>query len=360
MIIYRLCSALPLQNRVVCISRQSDTIPVDFKLIAKEIEHTHPDFEVVILAKAIDNKLLYCFHIFKQIYYIATSRAIILDSYCIAVSLLDHHIKAPVVQMWHAMGNMKKFGYTALGEEEGSSFSTAQAFKMHHGYTTVLISSKSFIKDFAAGFNVDPSVIVEAPLPRADLLINPEYVKKERELLLSRFPQLQKKKNIVYCPTFRKNPAPNQLAAMKQLIDAIDFEKYNFIYKAHPVSSQRFEDERVLKDYGNYDMLYIADYVISDYSTVIYEAGLLDVPVYLYAYDWNTYQEKRSLNINIQEDVPTLFTNNAKEIMEAIESDNFNHQKYQQFIRNNISIPKDTSCTAHVVSLVFALINKRK
>lgn len=44
----------------------------------------------------------------------ATSRAIILDSYCIAVSLLGERIKAPVVQIWHALGNMKKFGYAAL------------------------------------------------------------------------------------------------------------------------------------------------------------------------------------------------------------------------------------------------------
>lgn len=301
--------------------------------------------------------MLYCFHILKQVFYLATSKAVLLDSYCIAVSLLDRHIKAPVIQMWHAMGNMKKFGYTALGEKEGRSFSTAHAFKMHHGYDAVLISSKSFVDDFAAGFNVDPSIIFEAPLPRTDLLINSEYIKKQRKLILSKFPQLKEKKNIVYCPTFRKNPAPNQAIAMKQLIDAIDFKKYNFIYKAHPVSSQRFEDNRILQDYGNYDMLYIADYVISDYSTVIYEAGLLDIPVFLYAYDWETYKEKRSLNIDIEKDVPTLFTNDPKRIMQAIEVGNFDHKKYQQFIHDNIQIPEKTSCTKKIVDIIFRLIN---
>lgn len=301
--------------------------------------------------------MLYCLHILKQVFYLATSKAVLLDSYCIAVSLLDRHIKAPVIQMWHAMGNMKKFGYTALGEKEGRSFSTAHAFKMHHGYDAVLISSKSFVDDFAAGFNVDPSIVFEAPLPRTDLLINSEYIKKQRKLILSKFPQLKEKKNIVYCPTFRKNPAPNQTIAMKQLIDALDFKKYNFIYKAHPVSSQRFEDNRVLQDYGNYDMLYIADYVISDYSTVIYEAGLLDIPVFLYAYDWETYKEKRSLNIDIEKDVPTLFTNDPKKIMQAIEVGNFDHKKYQQFIHNNIQIPEKTSCTKKIVDIIFRLIN---
>ena len=261
--------------------------------------------------------------------------------------------------MWHAMGNMKKFGYTALGEGEGSSFSTAHAFKMHHGYDVVLISSKSFLDDFAAGFNVDPSIVLEAPLPRADLLIDSKYIKHQRELILEKFPLLKKKKNIVYCPTFRKAPAPNEAEAMEQLINTVNFEKFNFIYKAHPVSTQRFKDKRVLQDYGNYDMLYIADYVISDYSTVIYEAGLLDVPVYLYAYDWGTYQEKRSLNIDIENDVPTLFSNNPKKIMSAIETNNFDHEKYQQFIRYNIRIPENTSCTKKVVDIIFSSINNQ-
>lgn len=295
----------------------------------------------------------------KQVFYLATSKAVLLDSYCIAVSLLDRRIKAPVIQMWHAMGNMKKFGYTALGEGEGSSFSTAHAFKMHHGYDAVLISSKSFLNDFAAGFNVDPSIVLEAPLPRADLLIDSEYVKQRRELILKKFPSLKKKKNIVYCPTFRKAPAPNEAKAMEQLINAVNFEKFNFIYKAHPVSTQRFEDKRVLQDCGNYDMLYIADYVISDYSTVIYEAGLLNVPVYLYAYDWDTYQEKRSLNIDIEKDVPTLFTNDPKKIMKAIETDDFNHKKYQQFIHNNVRIPENASCTKRIVGIIFSLISNQ-
>lgn len=319
----------------------------------------HPDYEVVILAKALENKILYCFHALKQLYYLATSKAVVLDSYCIVVSLLGKHIKAPVVQMWHAMGNMKKFGYTALGEAEGSSYSTAQAFKMHRGYDTVLISSKSFIEDFAAGFNVDPSIIVEAPLPRTDLLIDPKYKEKERKAILQKYPHLQEKKNIVYCPTFRKSAAQNEQTAMKQLIDSVDFQRYNFIYKAHPVSAQKFEDPRVFQNYGDLDMLYIADYVISDYSTVIYEAGLLDIPVFLYAYDWDTYHEKRSLNIDIENDIPTLFTNNPKEILHAIETDSFDHVEYQQFIRDNIHIPQGSSCTKKIVDIILGLIQKK-
>ena len=67
----------------------------------------------------------------------------------------------------------------------------------------------------------------------------------------------------------------------------------------------------------------MADVIISDYSTVIYEAGLLGIPVYLYAYDWDTYREKRGLTIDFENDVPALFTGDPEAIMKAIEDKDF-------------------------------------
>ena len=354
--LYKLFSLFPTRNRIACLSRQSNQAPIDFLLLKTELERINSPFKAIILAKTLDNKILYCLHIIKQVYYIATSKAVVLDSYCIPVSLLDQNIKAPVVQMWHAMGNMKKFGYTAIGTEEGRSKSEAALFKMHRGYDAVLISSKNFIADYAAGFGVDPSIILEAPLPKTDLLIDPDYRKAKCEEIYSEFPDLRLKKNICYCPTFRRNASKNESLAMANLLNAINFEKYNFIHKPHPISTQKFNDPRVLEDYGAFDMLYIADYIISDYSTVIYEAGLLDIPIYLYGYDWNEYRQKRSLNINIEHDIPALFTNDPETIIQAIESNAFDHQAYQHFMRENITIPSGKTCTQQVLDIIFSMI----
>lgn len=356
LLIYKVLSLFPTHNRIVCLSRQSNQDPIDFLLLQNELEHINSPFEVKILAKTLENKLVYSAHILKQIYYIATSKIVVLDSYCIVISLLGEKIAAPVIQMWHAMGNMKKFGYTAIGEKEGRSKKEAALFKMHQGYDAVLISSKQFINDYSAGFRVDPSIIVEAPLPKTDLLIDPNYKKTKREEIFSQFPNLRSKKNIVYCPTFRKTASKNESQAMKDLLNAVDFEHFNFIYKSHPISTQTFNDPRVLENYGNYDMLYIADYVISDYSTVIYEAGLLDIPVYLYGYDWQEYKQKRSLNIDIEHDVPTLFTNDPEKISHAIENDIFDHQAYQQFIKENIALPTSMTCTQQVIKIIFSML----
>ena len=359
--LYSIARVLPgKREQFVCISRQSNTAPTDFRLISEFMSSHHPEYRVVILAKELHNPVPYAFHMLRQVCTIARSQAAILDSYCIAVSLLNKRIKAPVIQMWHAMGNMKKFGYTSIGGGEGRSLELAQTMHMHEGYDSVLISSMSFIDDYVAGFKITPEIVYEAPLPRTDLLIDPANRAAQRGRILERFPELAERRNIVYCPTFRRTPAPNEKEAMRALVDAVDFDRYNLIYKPHPVSTQRIEDERVLQDYPkDLDMLYVADYVISDYSTVIYEAGLLDVPVYLYAYDWDTYSGRRGLNIDIEHDVPTLFTASAEEILQAIEHDEFDHEVYQAFTRDNIAIHPSTTCTERIINHVLEMIGER-
>lgn len=359
---YHVCGILPHHpNKIVCLSRQSNEEPVDFKLVRVHLEGNSPFYRVVVLAKTLDNPLGYCFHILRQVYHLATSKAVLLDSYCIPVSLLGATVKAPVIQMWHAMGNMKRFGYTSMGEGEGRSEETARLLHMHEGYDSILISSMSFADDFAAGFGVSTALMYEAPLPKADLFLDHMVRDHQRQLFAEAFPQAHGKKNIVYCPTFRREAAPNEREAMQTLLDAIDFDRYNLIYKKHPVSTQSFDDERVISKFPDgFEPLYVADYVISDYSTVIYEAGLLEVPVYLYAYDWDSYTQKRGLNIDIEHDVPTLFTDDISKIMAAIEADEFDHEAYAAFIARNIALPKNQTCTERVVDHVLDMIEKNR
>ena len=153
LLIYRFFRAFPRKRRIVCLSRESDRPTTDFRLIRHYVRQTHPDYSVVILAKKLHNPVRYGFHMIRQLYFIATSQAVLLDTYAIVVSLLAGYIDVPVIQMWHALGNMKRFGYTALGSKEGRKFSTASLLNMHRGYTSVLISSKSFISDYARGFH---------------------------------------------------------------------------------------------------------------------------------------------------------------------------------------------------------------
>ncbi|MCI9262900.1 CDP-glycerol glycerophosphotransferase family protein [uncultured Adlercreutzia sp.] len=359
---YHFCRLFPVQNRIVCISRQSDEAPLDFQLIANYCCARTPPITAILLPKQLRSPVTYLPEMLRQVYYIATSKAVVLDSYCIVVSLLGSSIEAPVVQIWHALGNMKKAGYTALSDssEEGRDPRLANLLHMHEGYNAIAISSLSFSRDFAAVFNADPSIIFEAPLPRADLLTSADGRSRARKMFFDNHPDLKGKQVIVYCPTFRRSPSPDANRAIKALVGEIDYSRYALIYKPHPVDTLTIEDSRltVLVNHDP-DPLFVADYVVSDYSTVIYEAGLLNIPVFLYAYDWDSYREKRGLNIDLEHDVPTLFTQDPRLIVEAIENNDFDANAYKAFTQRNVALPAQGTCTEHLCEHILALAENR-
>ena len=343
---------LPVRNKITMISRQSDTPSIDMKLLQKAIQDRRPDYQVVILAKQLHNPVIYLIQIFRQMYHIATSRAVILDSYCIPISVLHHRKGLIVIQMWHSIGSMKKFGYVMLGKEEGSDPKLASLMCMHRNYTYVLISSFSYLKDYIEGFRISEDKVLQIPLPRADLLTDKAYLTARRKEIIKKAPWIDKKKNILYCPTFRKTPSPEDEKKIQELIHAIDFKHYNLIYKPHSVSTLKIKDMRVITtEMDNIDALSIADYMVTDYSSIMYEAGLAGVPVYMYTYDWDQYKTKRAFNLDLERDVPALFTADAEEIFRAIQEDRFDRKAFEAFTMKNCVIP-EPSCIEQILRLM--------
>lgn len=360
-ILYAPMKLLPTQKKVTFLSRQGDQPSIDFQILEQKIKEEYPDYQTVMLTKLLKNPIIYCFYILKQMYHIATSKVVILDSYCIPVSILTHKSTLQVIQIWHAIGSMKHFGYDMIDKEEGNSEKIAEIMCMHKNYTDILISSKSFIKDFLTGFRADPSIIKEIPLPKADYLTSRQYKAKKQKELYNKYPILQEKKNILYCPTFRKKIDQNASDKIKALINCINFEKYNFIYCPHPLSELSIDNPQVIiPKEKTFDLLFVSDYVISDYSSVIYEAGLLQIPVYLYAYDWESYNQKRTFNIDLEHDVPTLFTDDPNKIITAIENNDFRKEEFQAFILDNVKMPEGSCCDEILKLIKFETIKKEK
>ena len=350
-LIYLPMKALPVGKKVVMISRQSDTPSIDMKLLREKILEKHPDYEVVILAKMLKNPVIYVFHILIQMYHIATSQTVILDSYCIPVSVLDHRESLTVIQMWHSMGSMKKFGYAMLHMGEGWDSDLSEIMRMHHHYDYILISSMSYLNDYIEGFHTEAEKVREIPQPRADLLTDASYMAKVRNRLEKTRPWLAAKKNILYCPTFRKEITELDRQKVRELINSVDYKKYNLIYKPHSVSEFRIQDPRVIiSDMNIVEALAVADVVISDYSSIIYEAGLCHIPVYLYMYDWEEYSERRALNLDYKKDIPAFHAKDGEEILKAVEADAFEPKAFDSFVQKNIVMP-ETSCCEEIMKL---------
>lgn len=357
--IYTFFKMLPVQNKVVMISRQSDRPSVEFEMIRDEIKNRQGSVKVVLLCKTLDggvastfmNKFHYAFHMFVQMYHLATSKVVILDSYCIVASILKHRKSLTIIQMWHSMGTMKKFGYTTLDTQEGSKRELAEVMQMHANYDYVFASAEAYKSHLADGFRCAVEKIVTMPLPRLDLLQSETYKEEIRRKIYVRYPELKEKPVILYCPTFRKDET-DFAKAVEALSAAVDYERYNFVAKLHPLSKVKLTEQIVCaKEFSTFEMLFVADYVISDYSCIIYEAAVLGLPLYFYDFDMDFYREGRGLAIDYENELPGIQSPDAKCVMSAIECGAYDWEYLRKFAEKYVH--PTTHATGDIVDFIW-------
>ncbi len=347
------------QRKVVMISRQSNEVNDDFRLLGEALEKK--GVKVVYLCRTLDGgvnstiftKISYGFHLFTQMYHLATSRVCVLDSYCLTVSVLKHKKSLKVAQLWHTVGKMKQFGWQIIGKGEGSSPLIATTMKMHANYDVVYYASEDYKQVLVEGFNTPEDKFRKFTLPRIDLLNDDEYINKTRKEIFSKYPVLKDKPNVIYAPTFRKNE--NEFTEnFNKLLDAFDFDKYNLIVNLHPLTKVKVNDSRVIVNSGfsTFQMLTCADKMISDYSCVVYEAGVKNIPLYFYNYDMNNYDVARGFVIDYSE-LPGYKEPDAKTLVQSLEKP-YDYDYLKTFI--NKYVENVTDCTKKMAEDILSLI----
>ena len=359
-IVYIPIRLLKIQNKVSYISRQSNKEFIDFKLLRQEMEKLYPDTKNVVITKKVEkgliNKILYSFNILKQMYHISTSKAVIIDSYCIPVSVLKHKKQTKIIQIWHALAAVKKFGYQSIGTEAGSDEITAKVMCMHKNYDYVLAPSKITASYYKEAFNVTDKQIKYLGMPRIDYILKNDEETKNR--IYEKYPTLKKKINILYFPTFRKG----EKIEFDELVKKIDTNKYNLIIKLHPLDMEAYtypQKEGVIYDtsFGTYDVLKIANKVITDYSSLAVECTLLNIPVYFYIYDIDKYKVNPGLNLNFEEEeIGKYQFLKIDELLSNFEVD-YDMDTLEKFRDKYISVDKN-DCAKKIVKFIMGEYNE--
>lgn len=367
--IYLFIKLIPTKNRITIISRQSNKESIDISLIKKELNSQLLSYQIITLCKTLDKgflkKLSYFFHMFKQMYYIGTSKVVILDSYCILVGILKHKKTLKVVQMWHALGAFKKFGKSIIDKDEAkvdmsitkniSSANLSKVMGMHKNYDYIFASSESSAVKFSEAFGQPVEKFKILPMARLDLMRERTNINRVKKEIYGKYPSLKTKKNILYCPTFRKDNSDYE--KIKELIDSVDYKKYNLIVKLHPLTKYEFEKNNAIFDnkFNTYEMSFVADYVITDYSAVVYEIAFIGKPIYFYAYDKKDYVNNRDFYLNFDSDMPGPICYNIKELFERIGSSSIDKKKINDF-RNNSIKDCNESYTKDIVNFIKSLL----
>ncbi len=183
------------QNKITLISRQSDTISDDFNSIKKYILASNKNIKVTILCKKMNKcvilKPLYILEIIKQMWHLSTSSVCIIDGYIIPISILKHKSSLCIIQIWHAVGTVKKFGHQTLGKKGGRGIKVSQALCIHKNYDVIFSGSETMIEVFAQAFNsLNNNIKVISPAKIIDMKENYNKIKNS---IIDKYPEISDK-----------------------------------------------------------------------------------------------------------------------------------------------------------------------
>ena len=333
-LLYRACCLFPQRRKIVLLSRQAAR-PLDFALLEPELSRRFPDRRIVWCCVAEIGRMSVSLMV-RQIWHVATAELCLVDGYVPAVSLPKRH-RSRVVQVWHALGAIKKFGYQALDTPAGRPSRIARELRMHRGYDLVIAGLPGAVPVFAEAFDVPEEKIAALGLPRVDYLRSPSFAERRRKRFTRadrvlaeafvRYPEdVRERPLVLYAPTFRKaNADEHWLAhAVDDLRQALAGANVRIAVAGHPLEHAHDEAGEAgapvafVHGVATIDLLHAAAFVITDYSTVAFEAGFAERPVLFYVPDIDEYRLSPGLNIDPLRDLPSLSSRSASGLVPVI------------------------------------------
>ena len=208
--------------------------------------------------------------------------------------------------------------------------------KMHKNYDYVLSASDATSEHFSEAFNISKERIIIGTLPRVDYLLNDRFdINKQ---IADHYKIDDSKENVLYVPTFRKE----KQIPIDELIESIDFDKFNLIIKLHPLDKLTKHEphkEGIIFDnvFSTYDMAKYCDRIITDYSALGIEVTMLNKPLYFYIYDIDDYSYDPGMNIDIESEMCKYAARTADELAEAMK-EKYDFEVLNAFKNKYISI----------------------
>jgi len=357
LLVFRLLFAIfrliPLKDKVTFVVSFGDNT----QYVYEEMRRKNVPFDVVFLCKgSSDNR----FQIYedvdlvqlgtanpidyvKSIYHLATSKYVIVDNYYGFLAATNFKPEVECVQLWHASGAIKKFGLEDCSVPFRTKRAKERFLKVYSRFHKVIVGSDTMAQYFMNAFGVKGENILRTGIPRTDFFYNQNekerifnYLTKQNELLWT-------KKVILYAPTYRDQELDRFKLEMdldKMYAELSD--EYVLVLRLHPAIKNVEDYNKKYPDFVlNYsspeydinDLLIVADVLITDYSSILYEFSLLKKPMIFYAYDLDDYQAGRGLWEDYEQLVPGPVAKTTEEIICAIQQNNFDIDEIEEFSR---------------------------
>jgi CDP-glycerol glycerophosphotransferase len=220
---------------------------------------------------------------------------------------------------------------------------------LHNKIDLYSVSSNLDLNRMSRAFNVSKDKFRITGTPRFDIIER----KKSKESLISEIFFKHNKtqgKNIMYAPTWRENGwSSNQtIEDPQKLIDYLEKENCYLFIKRHPLTTKEEIEDWGIKESDRINFIdgfdinesyQFIDVLITDFSSLIFDFGILNKPVIYFITDLDEYSGNRGFYDDIVEISNNNINKNWNQLINVLEknvrqTNYINHQHFEYLLKN--------------------------
>ena len=269
------------------------------------------------------------------------------------VSSCEKRAETTVVQLWHSGGLLKKSGYD-------QPYSVPEYYKgnVFANYDLLTVSAEPCVSVFTSMMRQSEGVVRATGISRTDMYYNSRFLQNCKREFYESCPEAENKKVILYAPTFRGSAAEPSLVGEEEIDRAFEgHDEFFLVKKLHP-HFERKNSDRVSCEIPTERLLPVADLLITDFSSVLFDYCIFDKPFVIFAPDYDKYISEVGFYVDIRQ-FPTTIVKDGERIIDAVRNELYNRKKeeletFRQFHMGEC----DGKATKRIMEMIG--INNRK
>ncbi len=337
-------SILPIRRRrVVLATARVASLEGNLAHLHAAMRARHPEREYVLLLEPYSygllGKVAYLGRLIRGMYHLRTAGLFIVDNAYLPIHVAPHRAGTTVVQVWHAVGALKRFGADTL-----SPLAEPERTFLHRYYDYVVTTAESARAPYAAALRTPIERVLALGSPRTDFFFDEPAMAAARGRLVAAHPALAGRRIVLYAPTFRgRGPAKRAAGGLDATrLRAALPEDHALVLKTHPNLSPAATPKAgydVVADPASEmnDWLALADVLITDYSSSIFEYALLRRPLILLVPDLEAYERDPGLYMDYRTEMIGTQVTDTDGVIEAIVTGRSDTAGYDDFIARHIA-----------------------
>ena len=257
------------------------------------------------------------------------------------------------IQLWHGTP-LKKMLFDSEEREIAivNNKHKNEKYKDISKWDYLTIDNPNIYKYFKTAYLIPEEKILVSGYPRVDFLLKNRDNVELKNQIREKAQIPKEKKVVVYLPTWRDYNYGTDKTKMdfKYFIDAQKLSNllgndYTIVSKNHAFLNNEIANKITNIDIETQELLLIADYLITDYSSVMFDAFAIDIPVIIFANDYEKYSNSRGVYESIWKDLMPYVSYNEEEVANKILSYQLNSEQYKDIkkkysYQNNIDLVK--------------------